>query len=195
MEERSLRNNYIFTLVKSLLFLIIFCFFIELFKEFCKVLKGKDNFSINVFFFSMLSAFSFYIFLADLNNFYNKIQNFFFRSYFFSLLFPSVVIILGVGYLIIPRLLNIPINKDIFLFAGTFALTGHLIFVARRLKGHTFNSFINYIFIFSLLCTLNLFLFEFYLKIAFKVNIGKMAFVGIKNGAGLIQSLFTHTFR
>ena len=195
MEERGLRNSYVVTLVKSLLFLIIFCFFIELFKEFCKVFKEKDNYSINVFFFSMLSAFSFYIFLADLNNFYNKIQNFFFRSYFFSLLFPSVVIILGVCYLIIPRLFNIPISKDIFIFAGTFALTGHLIFVARQLKGHTFNSFINYIFTFSILCTLNLFLFEFYLKIAFKVNIGKITLAGIKNGAELMQSLFTHTFR
>ena len=195
MEERDLRNNYVFTLVKFILFLIIFCFFIELVKEFWKEAKANGNFSITAFVLSMLSAFGFYVFLTDLNNSYKKIQNFFFRSSFFTLLFPSTLIILGIGYFLFPRLLNFSFNKAIFIFVGGFVLTTHLIFIAREIKGHTLNTFVNYLFFLSILSTLNLFLFELYLKIGFKIRIGKIALEGVKNGSTLIQSIFTQAFR
>jgi len=150
---------------------------------------------MRVFTLSIVSAFGFYVFLADLNDFYKKVQDFFFRSSFFSLVFPAVLLVLGLGYLVIPKLLKLSINKHIFIFAGTFILISHFIFIARQLKGYTVNTFINYLFVFSILGTLNLFLFELYLRIAFKINIAKITLAGIKGGAELVQNLFTLTFR
>lgn len=195
MVERGLKNNYIFTLVKFLLFLIIFCFLTELTKEFWKEISGKEHFNINVLIVSVISSFSFYYFLADLNAPYQKIQNFFFRASFFSLIFSSLLIILGIAYFFFPKILNLSFNKNIFVFIGGFVFTCHLIFISKEIKGHTFSEFINYLFIFSILYILNLILLGLYLKNAYNIDIGRVALEGMRNGAILMQNTFTQILK
>ena len=147
MDEGGLRNNYIFTLVKLALFLIILCFLIALTKEFWQEVKVTEAFDIKVLVVSMLCAFSFYVFIADLNSFYKGIQKFFFHSSFFAYLIPSVLVVVGIGYFFLPKIFNTAFSKDTFVFIGGFALTGHLIFVARGNQGHNFPTVVNYLFI------------------------------------------------
>lgn len=195
MDEGGLRNNYVFTLVKLALFLIILCFLIALTKEFWREVKITEAFDIKVLVISMLCAFSFYVFIADLNGFYKGIQKFFFHSTFFAYLIPSVLVLIGIGYFFLPKVLNVVFSKDTFVFVGGFALTGHLIFVARGNQGHNFPTAVNYLFIFSILYILNLILFLVYLRIGFHINIEKVIFEGMKGGASLIQSISTQAFR
>ena len=190
MDESGLRNNYIFTLVKLALFLIILCFLIALTKEFWREVKITEALDIKVLVVSILCAFSFYVFIADLNGFYNGIQKFFFHSTFFAYLIPSVLVVIGIGYFFLPKLLNMVFSKDTFVFVGGFVLTGHLIFVARGNQGHNFPTVINYLFIFSILYILNLLLFSVYLKIGFHINIGKIIPLLLGNLSPLITNLY-----
>ncbi|MDD3297070.1 MAG: hypothetical protein PHU64_06925 [Candidatus Omnitrophica bacterium] len=195
IEERGLHNNYLFTLIKFVLFLIILCFLTELTKSFWRELRTTEGFDINILVLSFVSAFAFYTFIVDLNNLYKNIQNFFFRSTFFSVVFPSALIVLSIGYFFLPKILNIAFNKDIFIFAGGFSLTCHLIFVASANKGHNFASVINYFFIFSILFMLNLVILGLYLKISFNMQLNQVILEGMKDGAALIQNIFTQALR
>ena len=195
MEDRELRNNYIFTLVKFALFLIILCFGVELTREFWRELRATEGFDTGLLVISLLSAFSFYVFIADLDNLYKKVQNFFFHSTFFAYLIPSALVVLGVGYFFLPKIFNIAFNRDVFMFFGGFILTGHMIYIARGNQGHNFPTAINYLFIFSILYILNLLLFSVYLKIGFHINIGRFIFTGMKSGANLIQNIFAQAFK
>jgi len=195
MDEGGLQNNYIFTLIKLALFLIILCFLVALTKEFWREVKTTDAFDVRVLIISILSAFSFYAFIADLNNFYKGIQRFFFHSTFFAYLIPSVLVVIGIGYFFLPKILNITFSKDAFIFIGGFALTGHMIFVARGNQGHNFPTVINYLFIFSILYILNLLLFSVYLRVGFHIDIGKIISDGMKFGVSLIQNIATQAFR
>ncbi|MCF7907547.1 MAG: hypothetical protein K9L86_01545 [Candidatus Omnitrophica bacterium] len=195
VEESGLRNNYIFALIKFVLFLIIFCFLAEVTKEFWHELRTKENFDIAVLVLSLVSCFGFYAFVADLNGLYKGIQNFFFRSSFFTLVFPSILIVLGLGFFFLPKVLSLNYSRDIFVFVGGFVFTGHLIFIARETKGHTFATVINYLFLFSILYLLNLIFFGIYLKISYPIRIGNVALEGMKQGAALIQTIFTQALR
>ncbi len=195
MDEGGFRNNYIFTLIKLALFLIIFCFLIELTREFWQELRTRENFSLNVLVTSILFTFAFNTFFADLNGYYGNIQRFFFRSSFFPLLIPSLLVALSVGYFFLPKILNINIDRNIFIFLGGFTFTTHLTFIARQTKGHNFVTLINYLFIFSILYILNLILLGMYLKLGFRLYVGRVIAEGIKGGAGIIQSLFAQILR
>ncbi len=195
MDESGLRNNYIFTLIKLTLFLIILCFLVALTREFWKEVRTTETFNTGVLTVSVLCAFSFYVFITDLNNFYKNIQRFFFHSTFFAYLIPSVLVVIGIGYFFLPKIFNLTFSKDAFTFIGGFALTGHMIFVARGNQGYNFITAVNYLFIFSILYILNLLLFSVYLKIGFHIDIGRIIFDGIKSGASLIQSISTQAFR
>ncbi len=190
MEERVLKNNYIYTLIKFALSLVILCFLVELTKVFWTTLSKIEKFDLNVLIISVLSLFAFYNFIADLNNFYKKIQNFFFRSSVFSLLFPSLLLVLGLGYFFLPKILNLNINQDVFVFLGGFIFTAHLTFISRELKGHSFTSFINYLFTFSILFILNIILFGLYLRNNFSLDVGKIVLKGMMDGSVLIQNIF-----
>ena len=194
MDERGLHNNYFFTLVKFILFLAIFCFISQMSRGFFANFGSKEGLKIGVLCMSILSPFIFYTFFADFNNTYKKIQRFFFRSAFFSLLMPSLLILLLLGYFLLPKIFHFGFNKDVFLYLGGVSLTAHFIFIARELKGSTLVSFINYLFIISILYAFNLILFGIYLNIAFKINLGDIITSGVKNGSFLIQNLFTQIF-
>ena len=195
MDEGGLRNNYVFTLVKLVLFLILFSFLVELTKELWQELATEKGFNLNILVISILSSFAFCTFCTDLNDYYRHIQKFFFRSLFFSLLFPSVLIVLMVGYFLLPKIMNVVYNKDVFIFLGGVAFTTHLTLLARETRGKNFTTFVNYLFIFSILYILNLILLGAYFRIGFNVHIGKVIVEGIKGGAGLIQSTFSQVLR
>jgi hypothetical protein len=195
VEERELKNNYIFTLVKLFLFLIIFCFLAEFIRHFIKETHSVAGLNFNILVGSIISIFAFYLFFIDLNGLYKKIQRFFFRSTFFSCLFPSILIILALNYFFIPKIFSISFNKDLFVFLGSCSLFMHLIYVARANKGKSFNALINYLFIFSILMVLNLILFGFYLKISFNFELGKVLLDGVQKGTELIRDVFIKGFK
>jgi len=195
VEERELKNNYIFALVKLFLFLLIFCFLTEIGRSFIREFRATKGLSFNVFILSTLITFAFYIFIFDLGNFYKKLQKFFFRSRFFSCLFPSGLILFAAGYFFLPKIFNFSVKGDIFVFAGTFSLIAHLIYVSRVTRGDSFVSIVNYFFIFSIFFLLNLILFGFYLRIIFDFDLGKVLFSGIQNGTELIRYVFLRSFK
>jgi hypothetical protein len=195
MEERELRNNYFFILIKFVLFLIIFCFMVEISKEFFKEIKLKESFKINTLYLSILFPFLFYTFVADMNSTYRKIQNFFFRSTFLTYYVPALLIFLGISFILLPKVFNISFNKDVFIFLGGSITTIHLIFVARQNKGSNFSTFINYLFTFSILYIINLILFILYLRINFSLSLGSILAEGLRKGASLIYNIFTQVFK
>ncbi|MDD5194216.1 MAG: hypothetical protein PHQ96_00900 [Candidatus Omnitrophica bacterium] len=195
MEEKGLRNNYIFTLVKFILFLLIFCFLASFSKQLLHEMRADRALKPEVILFSVLFCFAFYTFFVDLNNIYKAIQKFFFHSSFISMVVPSFLILLGIGYFLIPRVFNLSFDRDVFLFLGGFILTSHMIFIARENKGSNFMDFINYLFIFSILYIVNIILFGLYLNVAFNVDLGKVVVDGFINGAVLIKNLFSQIFQ
>lgn len=194
MEERIGRSNYLFSVIKFILFLIIFCFVVELAKEFWKEIRGEQGFNSVIFYFSVLSLFLFYTFIADLDNFYKKVQRFFFRSSSVSFLVSAPLILLACGYFALPKLMNFSFSKDIFIFSGGFVVCAHLVYIARENRGYAFSTFINYLFIFGILCIINILFFMFYLQVAFKISIVPVFFAAIKNTAIVIKSLFSQLF-
>lgn len=195
MDELSSRTNYIFTLIKFFLFLIVFCFLVEMTKAFWQELHAREGFNLNILVLAVISSLGFSVFIADQHKFYNNIQNFFFRTSFFSLLFPSLLILLSVGFFFIPKVLGVSIDKDTFIFLGGFAAITHLSYIARETRGHNFSTVIHYLFIFSILYILNLILLGSYFRIGFRVHVGKIIVEGIKGGAVLIQNIFTQVLR
>ena len=195
MEEKALGNNTIFTIVKLFLFLIIFCFLFEITKNFWGIIRAEQGFDLSVFIFSILAPFAFSTFVVDLNTPYKKMQNFFYRSTTVSLFFPSFLIVLAASYFFIPKILQTPFERDIFIFLGGFAFTLHLIFIAHQTKGKTFSTVINYLFMLSIFFILNIIVLSLYLRIGFTFHLGDIFIKGVKNGAALLQNVFTQSFR
>lgn len=194
MEERELKNNYIFALVKLFLFLLIFCFLTETIRSFLREAAVTKGLTPLALIYSWLATFSFYLFFADLNSFYARIQKFFFRSQFFSCLFPSLLVIFSLGYFLMPNIFNFSINRNVFIFSGSFSFLAHLIYVARIIKANSFTGFVNYLFIFSIFFLLNLILFGLYLRIAFDFQLSRVLLAGIQNGSDLIKNIFLRSF-
>ena len=189
MTENSSRHNYLVILLELILFLLILCFLVEISKVFFSTMVFSVGLKMRVFIASVLSGFMFYAFIVDLNDLYKKIQGFFFKSSVFAYLVPFFLLIAGLGYFILPKLINVKFSESLFLFVGGFILTSHLSFIAYELKETSFSGFINYLFFFSLLYLANLLFFGMYLKAAFSFNLFEVLVEGIKNGADLIQTL------
>lgn len=199
MEEKisaTGKPNYFFTIIKFFLFLIIICFLASINREFLRAIKAAHGLRLDIFFISILSAFAFYTFVVDLNNFYKKVQQFFFHGSFLAYLLPSFLILMGLGYFLIPKIFNVTFDRDTFVFLGGFVFTIHLIYIARDTRGTSFAGFINYLFNFSILYVVNLLFFILYLMAAFdKLHVFKIAVDGLKGGALLIQDIFSQIFR
>ena len=189
--EKFGSRSYLITLGKCLVFLLLFCLLVELFRSFIKELRIIEGFKFITLYLSILSPFLVYEFINDLNPMYNKIQNFFFRNSFFCLILPSLLILVALGYFIIPKLLKISFNKETFVFLGGFIFTMHLIYIARNTKSSHFIGFINYAFLFSILCILTILLFGVYLRVAYNFHLGKVIVDSITKSTSLIKSLFT----
>ncbi|MBD3269155.1 MAG: hypothetical protein GF379_03095 [Candidatus Omnitrophica bacterium] len=67
--------------------------------------------------------------------------------------------------------------------------------MARELKGGNFSAVVNYLFLFSILYILNFMLFLVYIRIGFFLSIGEVIFEGVKDGASLLQQIFTQALR
>lgn len=195
MEEKGLKNNYLFTLVKFILFLLIFCFLASFSKQFLEEMRADRALKVDIVLYSVLACFVFNTLVVDLNNFYKNVQKFFFHSSFISMVVPSFLILLGIGYFLIPRVFDLDFDRNFFLFLGGFVITSHIVFVARENKGTNFMDFINYLFIFSILYIVNLILFGLYLNVAFKIDLGKVIVNGFIDGAVLIKNLFSQIFQ
>jgi len=189
-----LRNSHIFALGKIFLFLIIFCFIWKVTEEFLDGLKSQKEVKIFVFYLSILLPFLFYTFIGDLNFLYHKIQKFFFRSEILSFLFPSLLALSGIGFLILPKLFSFSLNKDIFILVGGIFFTIHLIFSARSLKSNSFIGIANYLFNFSLIYLIVLLLFMGYLKIGINFSLKETVSSGFKKGATLLKQISTQIF-
>lgn len=194
MEERGLRNNYFFTLIKFIFFLGFFCLLSQVVKEFWRDVNGDESFKISILYAAIVSTFAFYTFIADLDNFYAKIQRFFFHSSFISFVVPCLLILLGIAYFLLPKTANFYLNRDLYVFLGGFILTAHLIFISRESRDYSFAAFINYLFSFTIICIINIILFGLYLKIAFKVHLGKIIIESLKDSVALVNALIRQIF-
>ena len=186
-----MKNNYIFTFVKFFLFLFLFCFLAEITRRF---LYSGGALNVGVFIASIFSCFVCYTFVADLNPLYKNVQMFFFRTTFVSYLVPFILLIVGIGGFIIPKIFNVPLNENLFVFCGGFIFTAHMIYIASETKGNSFPEFINYLFLLSLLYIINIVFLGLYLNAAFKFKIFRVLVDGVAAGAELIQSIFLQMF-
>jgi len=192
--DKSLRNNYIFIFSKFFIFILLFCFCIEMNNKFIAEMQSKGINNLLAFFFSIVSCLGFYIFIADLDNIYKKVQMFFFRSRFISYLAPFLLLILGIICFVLPKIFRFSLNQGFFIFLGGFIFTAHLIYIAKGIKGSTFVDFVNYLFTFSILYILNVIFLGLYLNAIAKFRIWRIVTEGIKSGAILIHSIFTQIF-
>ena len=195
MEEKALRNNYLFTFVKFFLFVVLFCFLIEMTREFLIEARSQGGLNVNLLLVSVFSCLFSYIFIADLNDPYKQVQMFFFRSPVVSYLAPFVLVAAGLICFIISRIFNVKIDRGVFVFFGGFIFTAHLIYIAKETKGKTFIESINYLFTLSVFYLLNLVLLGVYMNAILRFRIGRVAAEGVRDGAVLIQTVFTRLFR
>ena len=190
MEGTKLRSSYIIAFVKFFFFLIFFCFMIVITKNFVKGLRALPEFQTVVFYLGILSTFIFYIFIADLDGVYEKIQHFFFRNSTFNLVVPSLLILLTLGYFVIPKLFKFAFDKNSFLFLGSVLFIVHLIFVARQIRNPSFIGFINYVFLFSLLYILTLFLLGLYLRVGYNIHLVRVLILSFKESFSIVKDIF-----
>ena len=195
MEERISKSKPLVTFFKFVLFILLFCFLLEMSRVFMRQVAMSAFFSLPVFVLSIFAPFAFYVFVADLNDAYAKIQNFFFRSEAAALYVPALLLVLGALYFALPRLAGMDFSRDLFVFSGGSVLATHFIFIARGTKGTTFSEFINYCFLFSVLYLINLILFTIYLRVAFDVRVFDVIGGGIHDGAMLIRDIVMRVFR
>ncbi len=190
MAHYESRNNYLITLAKFVGFVIVFCFMVKFSSNLLGKMRGLVDLKLSVFYVSVFTAFVFYLFIADLNNFYDHVQNFFFRHSFVNLIIPSILVILALGYFIIPKIWDISFNKSTFVFLGGFVLTVHLVYIAQQTREASFVGFVNYLFMFSILYIVNLALFGVYLKVAYDFHLGALIFDSLKDSTSLVQDLY-----
>jgi len=194
MERRSLRSNYLLSIGKLILFLILLCFAVKFTQTFMQELKTCEDFDTSVFYFSILFPFLFYTFVGDLNNVYYKVQKFFFRSDFFSLVFPSLLVISAISFFIFPKLFNFSFDKRFFILTGGIFFIIHLIFVARNIKSSSFVGFSGYLLNFTLIYLLTLLLLVVYFNINFKLSFGEIIQTGTKKGVILLKQISSQLF-
>jgi hypothetical protein len=191
MEKRDLKSNYIFSLVNLVLFLVVFCFVFEYTAALIKSLRANETFHISIAYCGAAFPLILYVFIADLNSVYEKSQFFFFRGTLLNLVLPSILLLLTAGYFLIPRLLGVGFDRNLYLFLGAAAFSVHLIFVANNSKSPSFTGFINYIFVLTMIYLVCLILLGVYLEIGFRVHMGRVLITTLKEGTRLLKSLFT----
>lgn len=193
--EKFGSRSYLITLGKFIVFVLLVCLIVELARSFVKELRVIEGFRFGVLYLAILSPFLFCEFISDLSPLYNKVQNFFFRNSFICLVLPSLLILVALGYFIIPKLLNISLHKETFVFIGGFIFMTHLIYIARNIKSSHFIGFINYIFLFSMLFIVTILLFGVYLRVAYNFHLWKVIVDSISSGTSVAKSLFAEITR
>jgi len=194
MEKRELRSNYVIAFINLFLFLIFFCFAYSITKELIKVFRVNEAIKVWVLSLGLSFPFIFYTFIVDLNNVYEKVQYFFFRSTFLNLVIPSVLILLIVSYFILPKIFSISFNRDIFLFLGSLSFSAHLVFIARETKSTNFTGFINYFFSMTMIYIFVLVIFGVYLLIGYDYSLKTALVNGTKSGFTLIKEIILQLF-
>lgn len=194
-EKVAAKHNYLITLIKSILFIVLFCFLVTVSKNFFREIKVIKDFELDALSFSVIATFLVYSFLVNLNNLYDKIQNFFFHGSALALVIPALLVIVGICYFIFPRVFNVSIDRYIFIFIGGVIFVIHMIYVASEIRGTTFPAFMHYLFLFSILYMANLLFFGIYLNAKFNVPVGDILINGVKDGILLIKNIFSQIFK
>ena len=184
------KNSYLITLAKFVFFLIFFCFMVKLTGNLLNDMRLIATLDLKIFYISIFSAFTFYLFIADLNTIYDHIQNFFFRHSFVNIILPSILVLLALGYFIVPKIWSLSFNKDTFVFLGGFILMVHLIYIAQQTRESSFVGFVNYLFMFSTLYVVSVLLFAIYLRVAFPLDIGDLIVDSFNDSTRLVQDLY-----
>jgi hypothetical protein len=191
MDKEKLKINRFFSFFSFLLFIVVFCFIYQASSSLIGALSANKNFKIWIFYLGLAAPMFFYLFIADLNNIYNRIQRFFFRDSLLVNVLPSLLFLFGLTYFIIPKIFKITFNKDIFIFLGAAAFMIHLMLVARENKSNNFFSYANYLAVISLLFILNLVLLTLYLSINFKIPFSGILSDSASKGFTLVRNIFS----
>ncbi len=185
-----MKNNYIFSLLGFVLFLVLSCFMFEATRTFLDKLDSNSA-KVWILFLGAALPLIFYTFIADLDGIYEKMQHFFFRQATIQLLLPSILILFMIAYFVIPKLLRASFNKDIFVCLGGISFVIHLIFAARQSREPGFTGFVSYLLIFGLLYISTLFMLSVYLKIGFNMHLGSLILDSAKSGFSLVKGTVT----
>lgn len=188
-------RNFLVTLAKGLGFILLLCLTVELAKSFVRELNILKGFRFIYIYASFILPFLLNEFISDTNPLYSKVQSFFFRSSFFSLVVPSLLLILALGYLIIPRLMGGSFNKDVYVFIGGYVFMTHLIFIARQSRAGGFAGFINYFFNFSLLLIVIIVFLGLYMRVAYNFRLGKVILDSVRDSTMIVRTLFNQIVR
>jgi hypothetical protein len=105
-----------------------------------------------------------------------------------------LLLIVGLAYLVLPRLFKVNFSNDLFLFLGGFILTSHMMYIAKENKGSTFGDFAHYLLVVTLLAIVNLAFFSGYLRISYDLDFSKIFVDGGKNGFNLLVVTVTQLF-
>ncbi|MCP4651835.1 MAG: hypothetical protein GY858_00400 [Candidatus Omnitrophica bacterium] len=119
---------------------------------------------------------------------------FFFHSASLSYFVPFLLVIAGVVYFVFPKLFNVTLSKDLFLFIGTFVFTSHMIYIAAETKGDNFAAFISYLLNLDIFYICNLILLGIYFKIIYRFEVLKVVINGLRDGLFILRSTFVQIF-
>lgn len=187
-------GNLFFAIIKLFIFFVLLCFVVEITRKFLIEARVANGFTLTTLLYAITSCFLFSAFIADLTGLYKTIQMFFFRSAFASYIVPFLMILTGLACFVIPKIFKMPFSPDAFVFAGGFIFICHLMYVAQETRGGNFSEFAHYLFIFSIIYTINLLLLGAYFNAAFKFNIARVAVDGVTDGAMLLRNIFSQLF-
>lgn len=189
------RGNFVVNILKFVFFWVGFCFLVTLSKSLFAALIALDTFNVNTLFLAMIAAFIFYTFIADLNDVYKRVQEFFSHSTILSYFLPFSLLAISLGYLIVPRLFNAhDFDRGIFIFLGGFILTAHMMYIARENKGKTFSEFSHYLAVITFFAIINLIFFVLYLRIAFAIDVSSILADGFVDGWQVLNNLALQLF-
>lgn len=189
-----MRSSFIISLVKLFLFIILVCFLYTFTIEFIREINIYQRNSSIFIFAGIFFSFFFYIFIADLNNLYKAIQNFFFRTYSLSLIISIPLALTAFLSFILPRLCGLNIEAKTFFFINGFLFAAHMIFIARNKKGTGFVGYVNYLFYLGVLYLINLFLLGTYLEAYLRIDLMHILSEGIRKGYAIFSQLYRRIF-
>jgi len=194
MESLGSRNLLV-TLSRAFGFILLLCLSVELSQSFIKELHILKSFRFITLYSAFITPFLLNEFVSDTNPLYNKTQSFFFRSSFFSVIIPAAMLIVALGYLILPKLMGGTFNKEVYVFIGGYIFMTHLISIARQNKSGGFAGFINYAFTFSMLLIVAIVLLGLYLRVAYNFRLGKVILDSVRDSTMILRTMFNQVVR
>jgi len=183
-------GNLLIAFLKLAAFLLLLFFLIPVTYRFCVVAHGSGDIGQLFLPSTIFFVFFYYLFVADLNEIYKKIQEFLFRIPWLAHLIPFALILASGIYLLMIKVFNLSIDGNIFIFTGGFIFAMHMIYVARNIRGETFAALADYLFAMTLYYMANLIFLGFYFVILFNFNVVKVFLDGGAMAIDLMRDYF-----